>query len=211
MGVDKESIIKRIDKLTEKAAAPQINADGIFFGTVTLVELLYGKDSPQEKHLFEMKKSLESRKYALSYTEKFIIESTVGVLNSIKSEVEAGLILTIQKQVVGELYGSFIVMAKETFSNGYKDAAAVLASAAVEDALKKFAEMNELNVEDKDMSKVINALKSKSLLKGPQATIVQSYVKLRNKAFHAEWSEIDSADVKSLISFTEEFILKNFS
>jgi hypothetical protein len=54
-------------------------------------------------------------------------------------------------------------------------------------------------------------LKSKSLLKGPQASIVQSYTKLRNKAFHADWDKIDKTSVSSAIGFTESFILENFS
>ena len=48
------------------------------------------------------------------------------------------------------------------------------------------------------MSQVINALKSKGLLKDPQATIVQSYVKLRNKVFHAEWDKIEKESVNQL-------------
>jgi hypothetical protein len=61
------------------------------------------------------------------------------------------------------------------------------------------------------MSEVINALKLKEVLKGPQAKISSSYITLRNKAFHAEWDKIDTLEVKSLIAFTEEFILVNFS
>ncbi|KKL12378.1 hypothetical protein LCGC14_2536380 [marine sediment metagenome] len=68
-----------------------------------------------------------------------------------------------------------------------------------------------MDVEGKDMSNVISALKSKSLLKGPQASVVTSYVKVRNKALHAEWKKLESEEIRSLIAFTEEFIIKNFS
>jgi hypothetical protein len=40
---------------------------------------------------------------------------------------------------------------------------------------------------------------------------VTSYTKLRNTAFHEEWDKIEMPDVKGLIGFTEEFILKNLS
>lgn len=87
----------------------------------------------------------------------------------------------------------------------------VLACAALEDALKRVAIKENLNVDDKDMSDVINALKTKGVIKGAQVPIVQSYVKLRNKAFHAEWDKIDKESVSSVIGFTEQFILSNFS
>ena len=53
-------------------------------------------------------------------------------------------------------------------------------------------------------------LKSQGFLKGPQASLVQSYVQLRNKAFHAEWDKIEKETVNSAISFTETFLLKHF-
>ena len=92
-----------------------------------------------------------------------------------------------------------------------KDAAAVLACAALEDALKRVAMKESLDVDDKDMSDVINALKTKGAIKGAQVPIVQSYVKLRNKAFHAEWDKIDKGSVSSVIGFTEQFLLSYFS
>jgi hypothetical protein len=169
--------------------------------------MLYGKNSNQITTLLEYRNL--SEKFA-SPTYMFM-RSVSGTLRSTKKEIELGLISSIEKVVTGELFGDFISMAKSTISEGYKDVSAVLASAALEDALKKYAAIKGLNVEDKEMSKVINALKAESLLKGPQASIIGSYVQLRNKAFHAEWNKIDTPDVKSLISFTEEFILNKFS
>ena len=77
--------------------------------------------------------------------------------------------------------------------------------------MKRVAIKENLDADDKDMSEVINALKAGGVLKGPQAKIVQSYVKLRNKAFHADWEKIDKESVSSLIGFTEQFLLTHFS
>ena len=70
---------------------------------------------------------------------------------------------------------------------------------------------NGLQVENRDVSDVINALKAKSILKGPQGKVASSYVSVRNKAFHAEWGKIDVPEVKSLISLTEQLLLKHLS
>jgi hypothetical protein len=58
---------------------------------------------------------------------------------------------------------------------------------------------------------VINALKTKGLLKDLQASIAKSHKELRKKAFHANWDKIDNTSVSSAIAFTESFILENFS
>jgi len=70
--------------------------------------------------------------------------------------------------------------------------------------------MLALSVQNNTFGTVINALKSKGVLKGAQASIVSSYTKLRNAAMHADWSKIDDADVSRLIGFLEPFLLQNF-
>ena len=134
----------------------------------------------------------------------------INILQAAKAEIEGGWLVTIEGQVSAEIFADFIALAKEALDDN-KDVAAVLACAALEDALKRVAIKENLDVDDKDMSEVISALKAKGVIKGAQAPIVQSYVKLRNKAFHAEWDKFDKESVSSLIGFTEQFLLKNFS
>jgi len=61
------------------------------------------------------------------------------------------------------------------------------------------------------MSDVVNLLKSNRLLKKTEAKIIQSYVTLRNKAFHADWDKISGPEISSVIGYVEKFILINFS
>jgi len=214
MPFDKQKVLERIAELNDKckgAAKNRGQVEEVFFGTITLVEAIYGKNSPQIKSLFETKKAWTKSGYAEAFECQGIINSVQGILKSAQADIEAGLIQNIERAATGEVFGNFIVSAKSSIDNGYKDVAAVLACAAIEDALKRLATFNGLKVETKNMSAVINALKSREILKGPQASIVSSYVKLRNKAFHAEWDKIAPEDVKSLIAFTEEFIIRNFS
>jgi uncharacterized protein YutE (UPF0331/DUF86 family) len=138
------------------------------------------------------------------------IEIGISILQTAKNEIEGGWLSTIEGQISAEIFADFIALAKKALDDN-KDVAAVLACAALEDALKRLATKENLDVSDKDMSDVINALKAKGIIKGVQVPIVQSYVKLRNKAFHAEWDKIDKESVSSVIGFTEQFLLTNFS
>ncbi len=108
------------------------------------------------------------------------------------------------------MFGDFVNAARSALSDGFKDVASVLACGALEDVLKRFAVSNGLAVYDKDMGEVVNALKGAGLVKGPQGALLQGFVKIRNKAFHAQWDAIESADVQGVIGFTQEFLLSRF-
>ena len=215
MGLNIDNIGKRIDELIHKAEQNVKTLDSaqeIFSGLVLILELLYGKDNGKLKSLLDSKN--DSNKLGYYYISELYerqIQLCLGVLRSIKTEIELGLIGSLEKQYKGEVFGDLIKMAKESMDNDFKDVAAVLGCAALEDSLKKIAVINGLDVEDKGMSEVINALKSIQILQGASASITTSYVKLRNKVFHAEFDKFEKEDVKSLIAFTEEFILKHLN
>lgn len=212
MPIDKENIIQRIDYLIELARKNQNDFQGVgevTSGTIRILEALYGAGSQKCKaYVGEYDSYIRSREKGSSVTYKIVLSSS-GTLKSIKAEVEAGLIGKLNLEAQGGIFGDFITLARESLDES-KDVAAVLVSAALEDTLKRFALQNGLDVGEADMSEVINALKSQGLLKGPQASVVQSYVKLRNKAFHAEWDKIEKETVNSAISFTETFLLAHF-
>jgi hypothetical protein len=211
MQIEQNNIVQQINKLVDyKNTDDTSEYSEIVSGTINLLELLYGRDSYKTKAFLEQYSACFQKKESMRFILMDLADSAQGVLQSIKSEVEAGLVGNIQLQAQGGVFGDFLTLAKNSL-NENKDVASVLACAALEDALKRYAEQQSLSVSDADMSQVINALKSQGLLKDPQAAIVQSYVKLRNKAFHAEWDKIEKESVNSAIGFTEQFILSNFS
>ena len=62
----------------------------------------------------------------------------------------------------------------------------------------------------KVMQEVINALKAKGLVSGPQKSLLDSMPKVRDAAMHADWQRITSEDVGSVIGFVKQFLLKEF-
>jgi hypothetical protein len=113
--------------------------------------------------------------------------------------------------VSGELFGDFVAMAKHALSEGHKDVAAVLACAALEDTLKRYALVNGLTVDGYSMQDTVNALKSKGLVTGAQKTLLDSMPKIRDYAMHANWDKIDESSVSSVIGYVENFLLTKFS
>lgn len=80
----------------------------------------------------------------------------------------------------------------------------------LEDSLKRCANDRGLNVQEKNMSEVVNALKAEGVIRRNQGALLSAFVRLRNDAFHARWAAIDTTGVTSIIAFTEEFLAKQF-
>jgi hypothetical protein len=148
-------------------------------------------------------------KEAVNSSTPDYVMAGMEILKATADEIRGGWMVTIKGLISGEILGDFIDLAKGAI-DGNKDVAAVLVSAALEDTLKRLAVQQGLDVQDKDMSDVVGALKTKGLLQGAQGSLASGYIKLRNKSFHAEWDKIEKPEISSAISFTEQLLLEYF-
>ena len=139
------------------------------------------------------------------------VEILKGIFNAAKADFEGGYLFHLEARISGEVYSDFVLLAKAALDQGSKDVAAVLACAALEDSLKRFALSKGLDVADKEMQEVVNALKSVGGLVVRRKTFWDSIPKVRNFAMHASWDKITSQDVGGVIGFVEQFLLVNFS
>ena len=169
----------------------------------SLIGAVCGTQSPYYKNFFtaqEKCNGLHSQVKALA-----------GIFRSVKEAFDGGYLFDIERDVSVEIFGDFVVLAKRALAEDNKDVAAVLASAALEDALQRYARSNGLDVDGASMSKVIGAIKSKGLVSGAQKSMLAAMLEMRNHAMHAKWDRIQKPEVSSLIAFVEQFLLNNFS
>ncbi len=138
------------------------------------------------------------------------LEAARGVFDAAKEDYEGGHVFSLEKAVSGEVFGDFVILAKRSLSEGFKDVAAVLACAALEDALKRYARAERLNVDEADMQQVVNALKSEGLVSGAQKTLLDPMPKIRDFAMHANWNKITPESVRGIIGFVEQFLIEKF-
>jgi hypothetical protein len=216
--IDKTNIIKRIDDLLEDSKkivqGNTVYPDKVeqtVFETMSIINICYGEKSAQYKALIDLRDKFIRAGSSWWNVNAYDITAFVkGFLNALKIDLENNLLINFQDQVAGEIYGDLISLSKRLIDEGHKEPAVVLACGALEDSMKKFATKNGISVFDADLSTVVNSLKAAGLIKGTQAGVAQSYVKLRNKAFHAQFDNIELPEVSSLIAFIESFILENF-
>ena len=93
-----------------------------------LVSTVFGDNSPHYKNL--------SFAYAAyrGYEGEFL--AMKGIFLAAKSDYDGGYLFNLQAAISGEIFADFVLLAKNAQSNNQKDVAAVLACAALEDALK---------------------------------------------------------------------------
>ena len=171
----------------------------------SLIKAVFGTESPHYLEFASTKNHCNGRQSS--------IEALQGIFMSAKEAFEGGYVFNIELSISGEIFGDFVVLAKKVLNEGQKDVAAVLASAALEDALKRYAKIKGLNVDDANMLKVIGMLKSKGLVTGASKVLLDANAlpKIRNYSMHAQWDKIAEPDVNSIIGFVEQFLLKKFN
>ncbi|HEC19380.1 MAG TPA: DUF4145 domain-containing protein [Gammaproteobacteria bacterium] len=168
-----------------------------------LIKAVFGEGSPHYQNFKELYDDCSGYDYG--------VRALQGLFRSAKEDFEGGYVFNVDLRVSGEVFGDFVVMAKHALSEGHKDVAVVLASAALEDTLKRFAASKGLSVTSSTMTEVVNALKSNGLVSGAQKSLLDAMPKIRNYAMHADWEKISEPDVNSIIGFVEQFLLTNFS
>lgn len=168
-----------------------------------LILAVFGDPSPHYRNFIKA--------YEVCRGEGVQVRTLNALFLSAKDDFEGGYVFDVELRVSGEVFGDFIALARKSLDEGHKDVAAVLACAALEDALKRFADANGLAVGDKTMQEVVNALKSSGLVAGAQKTLLDAMPKIRNLAMHADWHKIAEPDVSSVLGFVEQFLLSKFS
>jgi len=168
-----------------------------------LLLAVFGERSPYYKNFVKQYSDCDGRDYS--------IESIYAVFSSAKDDFCGGHIFDVELRVSGEVFGDFVALARRSLSEGHKDVAAVLACAALEDALKRYASISNIDSSNKTMQEVVNSLKSAGLVNGAQKTLLDAMPRIRNLAMHADWAKLSEPDVNSVIGFVEQFLLTKFS
>ena len=198
----KDRILDRINNILDKP----INEGEAYLTAISLLENIYGPNSEQLQALKTVYQNIYETRQDQFDRDWDVRKFLKGSLGALKAEIEGDLIESIQSQALSEVLGDFLSLARESHDEGQKDVAAVLSSAALEDALKRCATEHGLDVQGKNMLTVVNALRSNNIIPKSQAKTLRGYTDFRNGALHAEWDKIDSATVIGVVEFTDEFL-----
>ncbi len=213
----KEQIIAQVDQLVQSGQGllgiARRSNYGSYYEESQKVPVLSWKNSVEfavhtllpEGHLF--KKNLQT----LYSAEKDLFDSVqeiIALLMSFKEALAAGYLFSWEYEVSATDFSDFLDHAKFYHGRNQKEYAAVIASAVLEDTIKKIAKKHDLDtsgtldplVERLAQANVFSPIRKKELL---------VLLGIRNSALHAKWNEIDNRLVGKLIEEVKQLIDKH--
>lgn len=173
-----------------------------------LITRLYGADS----HYFQLFQSVTKIPIFNSMHSNHCrhVSDVVGILKAVEHDVKSGMLTNFRSLIQAEVFADFLEMAEHLLGEGYKDAAAVLLGAVLEDSLRKIADTNGVDVLGPNGKPLtLDSLNVSLSKKGVYGPLVQkqitSWANLRNDAAHGHFSKYDSAQVQQMLLFVKKF------
>lgn len=220
--MDREAVLVQIDAVLARCALPG-NAlpDGRYFeqrpdawlvaqGTaiLALLDRLSGANSSYRRAA--QAKLDEGFPLAHSYT----LAHLVGVLTSLRADVEAGFTQSFEELVHRDVFDDFLTMADELLDKGYISAAAVLAGSVLEEHARKLCVKNSLDVQDaKGHPKSLDAMAIELVKEGavsePERKIIVGWYGQRTQAAHGHPENVVEGHVRSMPAGIREFMVRH--
>lgn len=113
----------------------------------------------------------------------------------------------MQALVSAEIFTDFVEMTEHLLEQGYKDPAASLVGAVLEDGLRKISAKNAVTVKAKeDISSLNKKLADAQVYNRLRQKKLQVWNDVRNNADHGKFSEYSKDDVKEMIKGVSDFL-----
>jgi len=173
-----------------------------------LIRRLYGVDSQYQKNLDRV---LATKSFSVMHSIYYEhVSELAGILKGIQSDVDRGMLDDLRVLVRAEVFASFLEMAEYLLEEGYKDAAAVMLGAVLEDSLRALAARNGIPaVSSLGKPLTIDPLNVALAKTGIYNPLVQkqvtSWANLRNDAAHGQFGKYDADQVRQMLLFVQKF------
>ena len=140
----------------------------------------------------------------------------LGCVKAVFDDFQRGLLKNIKSLLRAEIFGDFLEMAEYLLNEGYKDPAAVLIGAVLENSLKKLAIQNGLSIKKAGGAlKTIEPLNQELYKDEVYNKLVQKQVtswgELRNNAAHGDYDKYDAEQVRMMLLFVQKFCSEHLS
>jgi hypothetical protein len=173
-----------------------------------LIQKLYGQGSQYEQ---SWKQVLATKLFTTMHSSYYgHVSELCGILRGIQHDLQSGMLLDLRRLLQAEIFADFLEMAEHLLNEGYKDAAAVLLGAVLEDSLRKVASAAGVaTVLSNGKPLTIDPLNVAIAKAGTYGPLVQkqitTWANLRNDAAHGHFSKYDADQVRQMLLFVQKF------
>jgi len=202
---DREDVLLKFQRLIEKAnhacelfrqsGDNGLPGDVYFELRVSSINLLSRLASEDSIYVHELK-NMPPNAFAIK-----------GVLEAARADYLEGFMADHRLLLSGEVFADLLVQAEVLLDHDYKDAAAVLVRAVLEDALRKLCEANRIEAEKRD---TISQLNEKLYRVGTYSALQHKEViakaEIGNAAAHGRIDAYSAEDVTAFLEFVLRFL-----
>jgi hypothetical protein len=200
-----EETLKRLDDLIEQGKGLRYGTDdyyGQFIGWSTQAKsLLQSLLDSTDPYVSEFTKNSDYQGGT---------KAPVEILTRLRSDVANGYLRTTANLISAEVFGDFLEMAQHLLDEGYKDPAASLTGAVLEDGLRRIARNNDITVTDRDdLASLKDKCVGKRIFNNLVRQQITAWTTLRNSADHGKFTEYTAQQVGSMIADVRAFLSKH--
>lgn len=151
----------------------------------------------------------EFERYSIAQSGSINMGLPLGVLKSAKDEYSRGLAIDYHLSISATVFGDLIAEATYLLEKGYLRAAAILARAGLEEALRSRARAIPLEISAKiKLSELLVKLKQNGVLNEFDETRIVAHTKIGNAAAHGDVFQYAQEDVEKLIREAEDAVAR---
>lgn len=130
-----------------------------------------------------------------------------GIIKAVREDIEGGYLKRIETLVSADIFTDFLEMAEYLLKQGYKDPAASLIGAVLEDGLRKICSAAEVTLKSKeDISSLNHKLADANVYNRLTQKKIQVWNDVRNNADHGKFDEYDQDDVIEMLKGVQSFL-----
>ena len=173
-----------------------------------LIRKLYGTDSQQFSNYTQ---ALNTRNfYSIHSSWNAHISQMLGIAISVKHDYAKGLLNNIKALLQADIFSDFLEMGEYLLKEGYKDAAAVIIGAVLEDSLRKLCNKHAIPTNKENGTPLtIDPLNAALAKANVYSKLVQkqitTWAHIRNKAAHGEYEQYDKNQTEMMLLFVQSF------
>ena len=135
------------------------------------------------------------------------VKQGIAVLRSAKEDIEGGYLQKVEAIVSASVFSDFLEMAEHLLGNNYKDPAASLIGAVLEDGLRRICVNNTLPVKAGDnISSLNQKIADNEVYNRLQQREIEVWNKLRDYADHGRFDQYESDNVKDMLAGVQKFL-----
>lgn len=138
------------------------------------------------------------------------VHSGKGILIAVREDVAGGYLTRLKALIAAEVFSEFVDMGEHLLDAGYKDPAASLAGAVLENGLRQIATDNAIKLKARED---IGSLNAKLAQAGVYNRLTQKKVQVwndvRNHADHGEFDQYTESDVRDMLAGVTDFLAAN--